>query len=154
MFTSGVLVTVMERWLTKLPLILRDTSGSPASTQHNIQIRNLYLKEIKPFFFTSGISLIASSSRQTKISTYHYPPQILNLRENTAHEALPPHTYLFSPEVLGGVMLLIDSENVWDIASLGSFEQKEGQSLFWAKHCSAAMKKMCRKISLEFLSQS
>lgn len=76
------------------------------------------------------------------------------MRENGAHEAPLPHTYLSSPEVLGGVLPLIDSENVWDLTSLGSFEQKEGQSLFWAKHCGAAMKKMHSKISLEFLSQS
>lgn len=89
-----------------------------------------------------------------KISTCHHPLQILDLRENRAHEAPPPHTYLCSPEVLGGVLPLIDNENIWDITSLGSFEQKEGQSLFWAKHCSAAVKKMLGKISLEFLSQS
>lgn len=110
-------------------------------------------KEIKPFSFTSGTSLIATSSGQMKISTYHHPPQILDLTENGAHEAPPPHTYLSSPEVRGAVLPLTDSENIWDITSLGSFEQK-GQNLFWAKHCSAAMKKMRGKISLEFPSQS
>ena len=109
---------------------------------------------IKPFFFTSGISLIASPSGQMKISTYHHPPQILYLRENGARDLPSPHTYLSSPEVLCGILPLIDSENVWDITSLGSFEKKEGQSLFWCKHCSAAVKKTCGKISLEFLSQS